>query len=73
MSTTTVIAKINVYLADDGNWYAARWIDGVYDGCDVLDDVGTEEEALSAAEAMPLTGVYDRAVRRVLGVGDAQL
>ncbi len=48
--------QINVY-RDGGEWFAARWIGGEYDGCDALDLDGdaTEAEALGAAREMPLT------------------
>lgn len=48
--------KINVYLCGN-DWYAARWIDGDYDGCDELDipEGATAAEAVAEAERMPLT------------------
>lgn len=60
--TTTI--KINVYRSGD-QWFGARWIGGEYDGCDVLDDVGSEAEAIEAARTMPLAVDGDRTITRV--------
>jgi hypothetical protein len=58
--------KINV-LRDGGEWFAARWIDGVYDGCDSLeiDDDASTDDALTAAEHIPLSVDGPRVIRRV--------
>lgn len=58
--------KINVYRAG-GEWYAARWIDGEYDGSDALEcnADASDAEALACAESMPLTISGQRVVRRV--------
>ena len=64
--------KINVY-RDGGEWYAARWIGGEYDGCDTLeiDATASEAEALDAAHAMALRVGGPRDVRRVPDVETA--
>ena len=64
--------KINVYRSA-GSWYAARWIDGEYDGCDELgcDDNASEAEAIAHAALMPLEGCTDDDPREVNRVADA--
>jgi hypothetical protein len=61
--------RINVF-RDGSVWFGARWIDGEYDGCDALGIVNesTEDEAMAAARAMPLTVVGTRDVRFVDGI-----
>jgi shikimate kinase len=68
MEKTATSIKINVYTVR-GRWYAARWIDGEYDGCDALDvsKGASEQEAKIAAYAMPLIGTGPRIVTRGLG------
>lgn len=63
------IAAINVYRAG-GIWYAARWIDDEYDGCDELDvpDDASESDAIHEASTMPIVGVTSRTVSLVDGV-----
>lgn len=60
------MVKINVYRAG-GKWFAARWIEGEYDGCDALDVASdaTTAEAISAAEVMPLSADGPREIERV--------
>lgn len=62
--------EINIYRSA-GSWYAARWIDGEYDGCDELDVAGdvTEDEARHEALTMPLLVAGPRLIRRVADGG----
>lgn len=66
MTTTTNTIRINVYRTA-GEWYAARWINDEYDGCDELscDGDASEEEAIECAKTMPLGVAGERTVRRV--------
>lgn len=61
--------RINVF-RDSTEWYAARWIDGEYDGCDSLDidDSATAAQAAAAALAMPLSSDGEREVASVADV-----
>lgn len=65
--------RINIY-RDSGVWFAARWVDGEYDGCDALgcDDNATEGEACEAAMTMPLVVKGERVVCRVPDLGGKQ-
>jgi hypothetical protein len=58
--------RINVY-RHGSTWFAARWIDGDYDGCDELDidDDASPFAAVAAAEAMALNVDGERAVALV--------
>ena len=54
---------INIYRANAA-WFAARWVDGCYDGCDAL-AAESESAARVEAETMPLEVDGDRVVTRV--------
>lgn len=58
--------EISIYLCE-GEWYAARKVDGEYDGCDALGitDEVSEAEAIAVAMAEPLLIAGERVVRRV--------
>ncbi len=58
--------QINVYRSG-GEWYAARWIGGEYDGCDELDvsDDASDDEAMAEARTMALAVEGERTVSRV--------
>ncbi len=61
MSNTKTV-KINVY-AVGGDWFAARWIDGEYDGSDELDTA----EGASVDEAKTLAQLEGRRIAREWG------
>lgn len=58
--------KINVYRAGT-EWFAARWIDGEYDGCDSLEisDDASDAQAIEAAEALMPKVKGERLIARV--------
>jgi hypothetical protein len=58
--------KINVY-RDGTEWFAARWIDGEYDGSDSLEisDDASDAEAIEAAEALMPQVSGQRLIARV--------
>ena len=64
--TTTHSITINIYRTA-GEWYAARWIDGEYDGCDAIDcdSDASDAEAIECAKEMPLNVGGSREICRV--------
>lgn len=58
--------KINVYRSG-GEWYFARWIDGEYDGSDLLDipSDASDAEAIRAGYTAELSADGLREVHRV--------
>jgi len=58
--------KINVY-RDGAEWFAARWINDEYDGCDSLgiDNSAPDDRAIEAATNMLLNVQGERTVTRV--------
>ena len=65
--------QINVYRM--GDWYAARWIGGEYDGTDALEIEPTASvaEAIAAARTMPLNVPGLRVVAKVADVWNQPL